>query len=137
MRVQALETARAAARSADAHVELGTQRPLLRVRLGEARRELGLLARGDAPPFDAAGGLEPRYLRHRGGAGQPKRCRKRFPVSRERRLLRYGRSSKRAADDDAPEGARLTSELPSDDRSVIVHARSYCAPAATRRFPGR
>src|SRR6266849_585907 len=60
VRVQALERPRARLGATDSERELGTEPPLLLVRLLEARRELRILSRACTPPLDAPGCLEPR-----------------------------------------------------------------------------
>ena len=154
MRVQALQAARTRPCTTDAEVELRTQSALLLVRARETRRERRMRSNGARPAIDAARCFEARDLGDRIWTREPVRRRKRRAGVVERLLFRYRGPAEGAPNDDAPERARLPSDLPRDNRTVFFISRersdatnptplkvrstfsgeqAYCAPSPTRR----
>ena len=99
--------------------ELLPKRALLLGRGGERRPELRLVRGGPAPALDTACGLEAGDRRHEVGARHVEGRGERLALAVVRLLLGYGRAAERAADGDAPKGARNPAELERDERSVI------------------
>jgi hypothetical protein len=81
--------------------------------------------------LDAAGRLEPRDPRDEMAAREPELRRERPAVLVERRLLGHRGPAERAADDDAPEGARLAADLPRDHLAIVVHPLKLAGRSAS------
>jgi len=108
--MQALE-ASASSGAADAAGQLGSKRPLVRLRVREAAAERGVVAGRGRPALDSPGRLEPRDRGDEVRARQPVRGRKRSSALVERTLLGDGGNAERAALDDRAKRARSPSEL--------------------------
>ena len=90
----------------------------------EARAEVGIVGYGAAPATDATGRLDAGNRRNEARTRQIIGGRKGPPGVVVGCLLRYGRTAKGAAHDDAPEGAWGSAQLPLERRSIIHRPRS-------------
>src|SRR4051794_18863759 len=144
VRVQALERAGAGRGAADAELERGAAvaagragRELLAdaalrvVRLRTTRAELRVVVRRLRPAFDAARRLESRDRLHEVAARHVVRRRERHALRVVRALLGDRRPAERAAHGDAPERARLATDLARDELPISGHAATgYAGDAA-------
>ena len=110
--------------------EVAADGALLVVGACAALGELLVSLRGRAPALDPAGSFEPRDRGDEMTAGHVIRGGEWLAVGVVRALLGHSRAPERAAHDDAPERARLPSDLARDDGAVwvSVHGGPSCWP---------